>query len=199
MDPLISRIIIAAAAFVMGVLRAPHARRSREVGVIRTDETWSETALVALAWTGFLLPVIWVVSPILAFADYPSRPVSIGLGGVLLAAGLWVFYLSHTDLGTNWSITVELRQDHRLVTRGIYAHVRHPMYLSLFLYSCGQALAVPNLVAGPSYLVSFATLYLCRVRAEERMMLDAFGDDYRHYMACTHRLLPRLRRKQPAE
>jgi protein-S-isoprenylcysteine O-methyltransferase Ste14 len=189
----IAATIIVTAGLVMGILRAPHARRGRSLRVVRSNETWAETATVALAWAGFLLPAVWVISPVLAFANYPPRMAMIVTGTACLALGLWVFRRAHADLGANWSITVELRQNHTLVTRGIYQRVRHPMYLSLFLYALGQALVVPNWIAGPSYLVAFGLLYLCRVRAEEGMMIDAFGHEYRGYMARTNRLIPRAR------
>jgi protein-S-isoprenylcysteine O-methyltransferase Ste14 len=49
---------------------------------------------------------------------------------------------------------------------------------------------IPNWVAGPSYLVAFGILVVFRVRAEERMMLDQFGDQYEAYMARTKRVVP---------
>jgi protein-S-isoprenylcysteine O-methyltransferase Ste14 len=64
------------------------------------------------------------------------------------------------------------------------------MYAALLLYSVGQALVIPNWVAGPSYLVAFAILFVFRVHAEEKMMLEEFGGDYAAYMARTYRLVP---------
>jgi len=107
-----------------------------------------------------------------------------------LVIGLWLFYRSHADLGTNWSITLELREQHRLITQGVYRRIRHPMYLALALYSIGQALVIPNWVAGPSNLIAFAILCALRVRAEERMMVEEFGDEYAAYSARTKRLIP---------
>src|SRR6266568_943304 len=96
----------------------------------------------------------------------------------LLETGLWLFYRSHADLGTNWSITLEVREGHRLITQGVYRGVRHPMYSALALYSVGQALVIPNWVAGLSNLVAFAVLIALRVGAEERMMAHQFGNEY---------------------
>ena len=107
-----------------------------------------------------------------------------------LVTGLWLFHRSHADLGTNWSITLEVREHHRLVANGVYRRIRHPMYTSLFLYSIGQALALPNWIAGPSYLVAFGILFVFRLRAEERMMLRQFGAEYESYAARTKRLVP---------
>jgi protein-S-isoprenylcysteine O-methyltransferase Ste14 len=149
-----------------------------------------EFVLLTLTTLGFSLPFVWVATPVLSFADYPLRPVPFIAGIFCLALGLWFLYQSHADLGANWSITLEVREKHQLVTQGIYRHVRHPMYLALLLYSLGQALALPNWVAGPSYGVAFALLFVLRVGPEERMMLEEFGKDYEAYMARTKRLVP---------
>jgi protein-S-isoprenylcysteine O-methyltransferase Ste14 len=53
------------------------------------------------------------------------------------------------------------------------------MYSALVLYSVGQALVIPNWVAGPSNVVALAILVSLRVQAEEQMMSEAFGDEYR--------------------
>jgi len=148
--------------------------------------------LLTVAWIGFFVPLIWVVSPAFSFAEYPLYAGLLVAGVVCLVAGLWLFYRSHADLGTNWSITLEVREGHRLVTHGIYRHVRHPMYLALLLYSLGQTLVIPNWVAGPSYLVTFGVLFVLRVGPEERLMREEFGKDYESYMARTRRLVPGL-------
>ena len=64
------------------------------------------------------------------------------------------------------------------------------MYLALVLYSIGQALVIPNWVAGPSNLIAFAILFGLRVGAEEKMMVEKFGDEYAAYTARTKRLVP---------
>ena len=126
------------------------------------------------------------------FADYPLHVLPLAAGSVCLSIGLWLFYRSHADLGTNWSVTLEIREHHRLITRGVYRSIRHPMYAALFLYGFGQALLVPNWFAGPAYLVTFGLLFAFRVGREEQMMFDEFGDDYRKYMRETKRLVPRV-------
>ena len=83
-----------------------------------------------------------------------------------------------------------MRERHRLVTQGLYRRVRHPMYMALLLYAAGQALVLPNYVAGPSYGVAMALLVALRLGPEERMMLEEFGKDYEEYRARTKRLVP---------
>ena len=190
MNPWIARVSILAASIAMVMIRAPHGSRSRRVAVARSHKGTTEAVLLTLAWAGFFTPLIWVFTPLLAFADYPLRPLPFVLGVVALIIGLWLFHRSHADLGTNWSVTLELREQHRLVANGVYRRIRHPMYASLFLYSAGQALALPNWIAGPSYLVAFGVLFMFRLQAEERMMLEQFGAKYEAYAARTKRLVP---------
>ncbi|PYQ98999.1 MAG: hypothetical protein DMF96_08840 [Acidobacteria bacterium] len=75
--------------------------------------------LLVLAWVGFFIPLIWVASPAFSFAEYPLRSGPLISGVVCGVIGLWLFYRSHADLGTNWSITLEVREHHRLITQGI--------------------------------------------------------------------------------
>jgi protein-S-isoprenylcysteine O-methyltransferase Ste14 len=181
---------VLASTLVMLAIRAPHGQRSRNVRVATSHKTPLETGLLVLAWIGFVIPLIWVASPAFSFAEY-SMSAGPLIGGVIcLVIALWLFYRSHADLGTNWSITLELREQHRLITRGVYRHIRHPMYSALVLYSVGLALVIPNWVAGPANVIVFAILFALRVRAEERMMGEAFGDEYAVYSARTKRLVP---------
>jgi len=190
MNPWIAKAVILTASIVMIAIRAPHGQRSRGVAVAKNHKGKQEVILLTLAWLGFLIPLIWVASPVFSFAEYPLRlgPFVAGLGCII--AGLWLFHRSHADLGTNWSVTLELREHHQLITHGVYQRVRHPMYSALFLYSVGQALVLPNWVAGPSYLVTFGILFAFRLRDEERMMLEEFGETYATYKTQTKRLVP---------
>jgi protein-S-isoprenylcysteine O-methyltransferase Ste14 len=107
-----------------------------------------------------------------------------------LVTGLWLFYRSHADLGLGWSISLQIREQHRLVTEGVYRRIRHPMYLAILSFALSNLLIIPNWVAGPSYLVPFVLVLAMRIGPEERMMLEQFRDRYEAYMRDTKRLLP---------
>jgi protein-S-isoprenylcysteine O-methyltransferase Ste14 len=128
----------------------------------------------------------------LAFADYelPSFATWLGTGVMLLA--IWLFWRSHADLGDNWSVSLEVREEHKLVTRGVYQRVRHPMYVAIFLWCIAQGLLLPNWLAGWSALATFSLMYVLRVAREEQMMCEFFGEEYRAYMGRTGRLWPRM-------
>jgi protein-S-isoprenylcysteine O-methyltransferase Ste14 len=190
MNPWIAKTVILVATVVMIVIRAPHGRRSRSVKVARSHKSHLETLLVVLAWVGFFVPLIWVVSPAFSFSEYPLRSGPLVAGLTCLTIGLWLFFRSHADLGTNWSVTLELRQEHRLITQGVYRAIRHPMYSALTLYSVGQALVIPNWVAGFSNVIALAVLLALRLDAEEKMMAQQFGDEYAAYSSRTKRFVP---------
>jgi protein-S-isoprenylcysteine O-methyltransferase Ste14 len=194
MEPLVAKIIYMVGYWLANfVIRAPHIRAHGRIPVRANHKTRMDTALfLAVGMGGFLIPLFYVFTPLLSFADYPS-PLSIGVAGIgVLAAGNWVFWKSHKDLGGNWSPTLEVRENHRLVTEGIYRRIRHPMYLSLWLLVVAQAMILPNWIAGFSGLLPFAILYALRVGKEEAMMREHFGAAYDEYRKCTGRLLPKF-------
>jgi len=176
----------------MVAIRAPHGQRSRGVKIVKNRKGRQEVILLTLAMLGFFVPLIWVASPAFAFAEYPLRRGPLLAGIVFSVVGLWLFHRSHADLGTNWSITLQVREQHRLIAHGVYRRIRHPMYTALLLYSVGQVFVLPNWIAGPSYLITFGILLAFRLRAEERMMFEEFGDEYAAYVAKTKRFVPGL-------
>jgi protein-S-isoprenylcysteine O-methyltransferase Ste14 len=192
LDPWVAKAVILAATVSTIAIRAPHGRRSRTISVVQSWQNAREVVLLTFAWIGFLIPLVWVVSPAFSFAEYPLHVVPFVGGVACLVAGLWWFYRSHADLGAYWSVTLEVRENHQLVTHGIYQSVRHPMYSAFFVYGIGQALVLPNWVAGPVYLLVIAILFSFRVGPEEKMMLETFGDEYTAYMKKTKRLVPRV-------
>ena len=190
MNPWVVKATVLGACVALVVIRAPHGHRSQQTPIAANRRGGRETTLLVIAWISFFLPLLWVLTPLLNFADYPLHPAAFWSGAALLALGLWLLYRSHADLGTNWSITLQVREGHRLIAHGVYRRVRHPMYQSLILIGMGMALVLPNAVAGPAYLVAMLLLFAFRVGPEEQMMRDAFGPDYDAYAARTKRLIP---------
>ena len=190
MNPWYAKAVVLAASVLLVAIRAPHGSRSTKVPVARSERGRLEIALLTLAWISFFLPLLWTFTSLFAFADYPLHPAAFWAGVLLIALGLWLFHRSHADLGTNWSITLEVREGHRLVTHGVYRLVRHPMYLALLVYGLGFALALPNWLVGPSYLLAMSLLVALRLGPEERLMRETFGADYDAYAAGSKRLVP---------
>lgn len=144
----------------------------------------------AIFWQ--VMPFIVYFTDWLAFADYTLPRWAGWVGVAMVAVSLLLFWRAYADLGRNWSPTLEIAQDHQLVTGGVYGRIRHPVYAAMWLWALANPLMLWNWVAGFGLLVVFAVLYVRRVPREEAMMRDHFGDAYRDYAARTPALLPRL-------
>ena len=111
------------------------------------------------------------------------------IGFALGITSVGLFAWTHAVLGRFWSTALQLRTGHRLITAGPYARIRHPMYSAIL----GWMLSL-GLVAGSWVPLVFAALcalnFILRIRREEQMMLQQFGDEYREYMKRTGRLFP---------
>ena len=166
-------------------------RRGRIIVDIRFDLL--EKFLLAFVTLGLLLiPLIYLLSPWLKFAEYAAPSWMIWPGAVIMLAANLLFWRTHVDLGRNWSPTLEISDDHTLITSGVYRHIRHPMYAATLLFAIGQAVLLHNWIAGPAGLVTFTALCFLRVPREEQMMIDCFDEEYAAYMKVTNRFIPRF-------
>lgn len=189
-NPWFAKIVVLLAFAATVLIRGPHGRRNRAVKIAETRQDFREVCVITLAWIGVFAPLVWVWTPWLNAADFRLYPVAFVAGTAGLIASLWLFYRAHADLGTNWSITLQVRESHRLVTAGVYRRIRHPMYLSLLLYGVSEALVIPNWIAGPFYAVAMTLVFAFRLKPEEQMMRERFKGEYDGYARRTKRLFP---------
>ena len=174
-------------------IRAPINKKRQQEKMSEQHVTTQERTLLGFLFLSmFLIPVVYAATNWLDFANYTLPTWAAWLGVLLLAGALFVFWRAHADLGLNWSPSLEIREKHELITRGIYGVIRHPMYASQWLWVIAQPLLLQNWIAGFANLLVFIPFYLLRVRAEEKMMLDSFGTQYQEYMMKTGGVLPKL-------
>jgi protein-S-isoprenylcysteine O-methyltransferase Ste14 len=174
------------------IIRFPYQRiwRGTEKKVQRVSQT--ERAILSLLLIGgFVLPLIYSVTSWLSFADYSLPDWAGWLGVVILAFSLLLFYLGHRDLQANWSPSLEIFKGHKLVTSGIYGTIRHPMYLSQLVLTLAQPLLLQNWIAGLAGLVCFVPFYLVRVKGEDKLMSETFGEGYEKYKEKVGGLFPK--------
>jgi protein-S-isoprenylcysteine O-methyltransferase Ste14 len=167
-------------------------RTKFEKKTLRQFDRLEKILLAAMFPPVLLLPLLYFFTPLLSFADYHLAGFIRWTGALVMVASLWLFWRSHVDLGQNWSVSLELRQNHQLVSHGVYRWVRHPMYTSIWLWGLAQGMMLANWFAGWSVIPAFAAMYFIRTPREERLMCEEFGDGYREYARRTGRLFPRL-------
>ncbi len=101
-------------------------------------------------------------------------------------------YWSHCTLGKQYSASLEIQSNHKVITDGPYSRVRHPMYTIFIVFSIAMALLTLNLlIIFFSILISIS--FPSVAKQEELMLIDTFGDEYRTYMKRSGRFLRKLR------
>lgn len=171
-------------------------RRIQDARRLRLRESVVLAAIILGIW---VLPIVYALTPWLGPFDYLLPSWTVWAAAGVFAASLLVRFSAQRSLGSQWSYTVETQEEHRLVTAGLYARVRHPIYASLILWAAAQPVLLQNLIAGWSGAAVVALIWLLRVPSEERAMVAALGDEYRRYMERTGRLLPRRQRPRPTD
>jgi protein-S-isoprenylcysteine O-methyltransferase len=114
------------------------------------------------------------------------------LGLVFAVIGLLIRGWSMRTLGGAYTRTLRTSADQKLVTNGPYRWIRHPGYSGSIAVWVGAALAFHNWIAAGIVALMMLTVYGWRITAEERMLEDTFGEEYRFYAARSSRLFPGL-------
>lgn len=200
--------LMAATVFTVGFALAATCAFGRVagvlVGVIRSWTLRHRFDVVRFGWIETLTlvePAVMAAVTAFLIAGRPSAstvsPVAAGMalaGGcvTLLGAGLALWTLaSWRQLFVGHAVL----SGQQLVTDGSYGLVRHPVYLAAVLIWIGLAVCFGNFPTALLTAGYVLPVYLLYIRSEEKMMLDAFGPEYRRYREQVPMLLPRLVRR----
>ena len=166
--------------------------KNRKLNFVVEKKSTVDIILLIFDGIGMVIPLIYVFSSWLDFANF-NLPTWVGLLGIVLFMdAIIILYFSHAHLGYNWSPILGIKEKHTLITSGIYGYIRHPMYAAHLLWAVAQIMILHNWIAGFSFIVVMIPHYLLRVEKEESMMIEQFGDEYKDYMKKTGRLLPKF-------
>lgn len=113
------------------------------------------------------------------------------VGLALVVVGFAVMFVALGTLRRSYASTLVIRKDHRLVTHGVYRFTRHPIYLGVLLVALGIPVHASSLY-GFLIMTALIPVFLNRIRIEERLLTEEFGDDYRFHRKSTSKLIPFL-------
>lgn len=181
-------ILFLAVTVMRKIFTAKHRRHS----FVRQEKSPGDIALLVFDAIGMIIPMVYALSSWMDFANYELPQWTAWIGTVLFVCAIYMLFLSHAYLGKNWSPVLGIKEEHTLVTSGIYRHIRHPMYAAHLLWAFAQILMLHNWIAGFSFFVVMVPHYLMRVDKEEKMMIDQFGDAYRKYQKSSGRIFPKF-------
>jgi len=111
-----------------------------------------------------------------------------GLVLILAAVALRVWTRAH--LRGLYSGHVEVQVGHRLVQSGPYRFVRHPGYTGFLLMTLGVAIGYSSLIGLAAVPVLLLPGLAYRMKVEERLLIEQFGEEYRAYALKTRKLIP---------
>lgn len=117
--------------------------------------------------------------------DTSNKKIGFLLFGFSLIFRIW----AHVAIGKSYSPTLEVRKDHELVKHGPYKYIRHPIYTGTII----ALLAIPIFSSSPLGLffsLLSIPLFVHRIRNEEKMLIEEYGDEYREYQETTWSLFP---------
>lgn len=121
----------------------------------------------------------------------PELDLALSLAGVLAVLGATALVAWTMLVFRSWRLRAELDAAHELCTSGPFRWVRHPIYAAMLALAIGTACLVPTALAAVAVVLMAATGDF-RARAEERLLLAAFGDRYAEYAGRTRRFVPGL-------
>lgn len=157
----------------------------------RGRRRFRSTMGIALQSLGCAAAAIGFTEPALPWWA-PYSIVSATLVIMLGVSAITLFLSAAIAMGRNWSLVARTRDHHELVRTGPFAIVRHPIYLALLLYLLSIAAALGHwqqlLFAMPLYLLGTWV----RVREEEKLLRERFGEDYSRYAREVPALIPML-------
>ena len=111
------------------------------------------------------------------------------IGLAFYIIGFITMHLAERYLGKQFSIEVEIQNDHKLFTDGPFRYIRHPRYLGIIIFTIGIALTF-NSWFGLFLVLLIIMVLLWRISDEEKLMQEEFGDKWAAYKEGTDRLIP---------
>jgi protein-S-isoprenylcysteine O-methyltransferase Ste14 len=111
------------------------------------------------------------------------------LGLAMYCSGFLAMHFSQRYLGKQFSLEVSLQQDHALITDGPYRYLRHPRYLGIIVFSSGISLVFRSWIGFAAALAAIPVL-LWRIRDEESLLRQEFGQAWEAYCSRSWRLVP---------
>jgi protein-S-isoprenylcysteine O-methyltransferase Ste14 len=108
------------------------------------------------------------------------------LGVVVCLGGVLILVLSLVAFGRSFRVGIDADQPGPLVTTGIFALSRNPIYVGFFLFLVGQFLVFPNWIP-LFYLVGATLLFHRQVLREEEFMRQRYGREYAEYSSRVRR------------
>lgn len=152
---------------------------------IRRQDMIGTLLVVLLLTILFILPLCAVRS----LGEYAKIPFIEWIGVPLCGLGYGLVFWSGLALGRQYSARVTIQEGHQLITSGPYRWIRHPRYLGILCLALGYSLIFSSWIGlAACFLITSILLY--RIKDEETLLADEFGEVWKNYCLRSWRLIP---------
>ncbi|MFJ9549260.1 methyltransferase family protein [Streptomyces erythrochromogenes] len=155
-------------------------------------------------WAGVLFVLALLggaAAPAAALAGMPTLPGAGDgtalrwTGPAVALAGMAATLVAQSGMGASWRVGVDAAERTELVTSGLFAYVRNPVFTAMTVTAAGLALMVPNAVAVLAWLVLVLAVELQVRVVEEPHLARVHGPAYADYTARAGRFVPGVGRR----
>ncbi len=113
-------------------------------------------------------------------------------GLAMIVSGMVIRFVSIFQLGKYFTVDVSTDINHHLVRTGLYSKIRHPSYTGSLISFAGFGLTLNSWISLIILMIPITWAFIYRIKVEEKVLENKFGEDYLHYSATTWRLIPYL-------
>jgi protein-S-isoprenylcysteine O-methyltransferase Ste14 len=159
------------------------------------DQKREPASLFGVALQGMSYGLVWGVRRPTFTSISANGPISMVTGLLAICAAVssvWLITMAVKTLGKEWSLTARLVEGHQLATSGPYALVRHPIYSGMLGMLLATGLAISHWLALLAALIIFFVGTTIRVRSEEKLLREAFGEKFESYARRVRAIVPGL-------
>ena len=160
------------------------------------DSKRERTSIVGIALQGVSYAVVWTFrrppfTSIVSFRKFVEIAVAV-LTMALAIGSVWFCSAAVRTLGKQWSITARVLEGHKLITSGPYSVVRNPIYTGMFGMLLATGLSISHWIGLLIAIIVFAVGTTIRVRSEEKLLREAFGEEFAAYERKVPAVVPFL-------
>ncbi len=151
----------------------------------------------------FLILLMFLLSPFFLIAAFYENKLLISsmlpfwdnlivsyIGFVIyLSAGIFVI-VGRVQLGKFGSGELITEEDHKLKTEGVYKYIRNPMYSGALIAVIGFGLVFRSIITLLIVSICYFILFKMRIDEEERLLYEAFGEEFTNYKKKSKKLIP---------
>ena len=119
-----------------------------------------------------------------------DTPLISYIGIAIYILGGLITLTSRIQLGRYGDGTIAIKDEHELMTNGVYHYVRNPLYFGALLGRLGLALSFRGYIIGFLMILGFLILFSKRIEIEEAELEEKFGNSFRFYKERTKKLIP---------